>query len=440
MTRNARPAVSLSSTSFVTCLFANFLRATLAMRSSPSRHLRVLTFMLAALPVLASANRPAAPGPADPAPAIATMAEVRVGSVARLLAGLPPTAASHAAIAESTEWQAHRDQVQAGWAKVKAGRGEVMSKWRDGAIRSGCAGSGTLLYPFSGPDFMNAHVLFPGCRSYILFGLELPGEVPELDRLDRAALGRLLADVRVAVGDLVERNYFITSRMSRQLHTSQLKGVVPVLIASMALAGMEVKSVEPLELPALPRAEEEGAEIQGTAAKPWRTLRAVQITFQRPGGKPQTLQYFSVDATNKGIAPYPEFLAHLRSARPAPMLIKSASYLLQDRQFRMVRDTLLETAEFLVQDDTGMPYAVLKEHGWDVNLYGGYRKPIRPFHWAYQSKLDAAYKTGASGELPFSFSYHWNGGKSNAMVARRLSVQAAAPTAGFGTPVPGAAR
>src|SRR5690606_13272482 len=119
----------------------------------------------------------------------------------------------------------------------------------------------------------------------------------------------------------------------------------------------------------------------------------------------------------------------LRSARPAPMLIKSASYLLQDKQFRVIRDTLLETAEFLVQDDTGMPYDVLKAAGWDMQLYGGYRKPIHPFHWAYQAGLDAAYKSTRAAELPFAFSYHWRGGKSNAMVARRVAVQASVPAA-----------
>lgn len=403
------------------------------MRSCNVLRQSCLALVLGVLSAAAAANAPVPAAPAQSAPVFpASAPDNRVGSVARVLAGLPPSAPVHAPIADFAEWQEHRDQVQAGWARVKQGRGGTMSRWRDETIRASCPGSGTLLYPFSGPDFMNAYILFPGCRNYILFGLELPGEVPELEKLDRQTLGRLLSDVRVAVGDLVERNYFITSRMSRQLHTSQLKGTVPVLIASMALAGIEVRSVEPLELPATARSEDE-TELQ-SGAKPWRKLRAVQIVFQRPGAaRPQTLQYFSVDATNKGLAPYPEFLAHLRSARPAPMLIKSASYLLQDRQFRTVRDTLLDAADFLVQDDTGMPYEVLKEAGWDVKLYGGYRRPIHPFHWAYQAKLDAAYKTASAAELPFSFSYHWSGGKSNAMVARRISVQAAAP-ATFGLP------
>jgi hypothetical protein len=232
----------------------------------------------------------------------------------------------------------------------------------------------------------------------------------------------LLADVRTAVGDLVERNYFITSRMSRQLHTSQLRGVVPVIIASMALAGLEVRSVEPLHLPGVMHAADT-ADPPGP--RPVRKLRAVQITFQRPGNPQlQTVQYFSVDATNNCLAPYPEFLAHLRGVRPAPMLIKSASYLLQDKQFRSVREALLDAADFLVQDDTGMPYEVLKTSGWDMKLYGGYRKPIHPFRWAYQPGLESAYKNAAPQDLPFSFSYHWQGGRSNAMIARRVSVQA----------------
>ena len=400
--------------------------------------MHLLTSVLLGAAFLTSLSLPVAANPPQTAaggqvgaivsvpPSAPAAADHRVASVARLLAGLPPTLPAHFDLALTSEWREHRDVVQGGWARVKQGRGGVMARWREVSIGSPCGGSGNLLYPFSGPDFANAYVLFPGCRNYILFGLELPGTVPELEGLDRAALGRLLGDVRVAVGDLVERNYFITSRMSRQLHTSQLRGVVPVVIASMALAGLEVRSVEPLELPALSLDD----DVEPAAAKPLRKLRGVQIAFQRPGGPVQTLQYFSVDATNRGLAPYPEFVAHLRGAKPAPMLIKSASYLLQDKQFRTVRDTLLEAAEFLVQDDTGMPYEVLKAAGWDMQLYGGYRKPIHPFHWAYQAGLDAAYKTSRASELPFSFSYHWHGGKSNAMVARRVSVQASVPAAG----------
>ena len=262
---------------------------------------------LAFLPSAAAANLPQSDS-ATPAPVVvsvmrpAPVGDQRAASTARLLAGLPPTLPTHFDLAKTDEWREHREIVQAGWAKVKQGRGGVMARWRDVSIGNPCGGSGTLLYPFSGPDFANAYVLFPGCRNYILFGLELPGAVPELESLDRVALGRLLGDVRVAVGDLIERNYFITSRMSRQLHTSQLRGVVPVLIASMALAGLEVRSVEPLTLT---RTEPDEEIAPSDAKPPLRKLRGVRIAFQRPDGPLQTLQYFSVDATNRERRPIP---------------------------------------------------------------------------------------------------------------------------------------
>ena len=386
-----------------------------SMPSFAATLLLTAAFLLSLLPAVALANASPSPDPAE---------NGRVTSVARLLAGVTPTRSEHLDLAQTPEWKEHRDVVQAGWAKVRQGRGGMMSRWRDETIRASCSGSGTLLYPFSGPDFANAYILFPGCKTYVLFGLERPGAVPEIEKLDRQAFARLLSDVRMAVGDLVERNYFITSRMSKQLHTSQLQGVVPVIIATMALSGLEVRSVERLELPGVLDSSDT-ADPPGP--KPLRKLRAVQVTFQRPGASQvQSVQYFSIDATNNGLAPYPEFLAHLRAAKPAPMLIKSASYLLQDKQFRYVRDALLDAAELLVQDDTGMPYDVLKSNGWEMQLYGGYHKPIHPFKWAHQPGLENAYRSINVPQLPFSFSYHWRGGKSNAMIARRMAVHASA--------------
>ena len=49
-----------------------------------------------------------------------------------------------------------------------------------------------------------------------------------------------------------------------------------------------------------------------------------------------------------------------------------------------------------------------------------------PFKWAHQPGLENAYRSINAPQLPFSFSYHWRGGKSNAMIARRMAVHASA--------------
>jgi len=393
--------------------------------------LRLAAALLALLPWISHATPAATP---------AAEADARVNSVARVLAGMEPTYPAHADLVRSDDWRMHRDTVTSGWAKVKQGRGAAMARWRDGAIGSDqCPAGGTLLYPFSGPDFANAFVLFPRCKTYVLFGLETPGEVPDIERMNAQAFGQLLRDVRTAVGDLVERNYFITSHMSKQLHTSRLRGVVPVIIASMSLAGVTVRSVQKLELPALQPKTAEGDVPPAPKPKAMLTrLRGVTITFQRPDStEVQTLNYFALDATDNGLAHYPEFLPYVRSFKPATMLIKSASYLMHSREFRQMRDALLDAAEFLVQDDTGMPYDVLRTQGWDVRLFGTYARPIPPFQGNFQSSLDKAYKATPPGELPFPFSYHWRQGASNAMIARRGTARLASETP---APVPAVPR
>jgi hypothetical protein len=145
----------------------------------------------------------------------------------------------------------------------------------------------------------------------------------------------------------------------------------------------------------------------------------------------QRLHYFSVDATDASLATQPEFLEHLRSLGQAPMLLKSASYLLHGTEFRRLRNVLLEVGTFLVQDDTGLPYPLLLKRGWQVEIYGRYERPIPPFEYAFQPALAKAFQTQKPESLPFLFGYRRNVDvdRSHLMIARRSPPQAAKPGA-----------
>ena len=134
------------------------------------------------------------------------------------------------------------------------------------------------------------------------------------------------------------------------------------------------------------------------------------------------VHYFTVDATDRGLAHYPEFLAFIRSLGTTTTFIKSASYLLHGNEFRMIRDALLDASGFLVQDDSGLPYAQLEARGWKVQLYGKYGVPIPPFERAYQASLDRAFKSQLSSPLPFTFGYQFHDARderSNVLVGQR---------------------
>jgi hypothetical protein len=365
---------------------------------------------------------PAAAVGTTPPPPVPASAPLPADTVARILAGLPPPPGHPLVdrLVATPEWQAHRAWAQASWAEVNP-RLEAMRRWRDAELGRPQAAPRTLVYPFSGPDFLNAVTLFPGHARAVFFSLERPGRLPELERIDPAGFGRLLADVRNALTDLLERNYFITDYMTRQLTTPYVKGTVPVMAVMMVLTGHRITSIEPLDVfPHLTREYAAPADTRSTGGRPRIPMRSVRIAYAGGDGLPKSLDYHSLDATDRALRWYPDFPALLAGTRPATVFLKSASYLLHDRQFARVREALLEAADVVVQDDTGVPYRHLVREGWAVSLYGVYTPPIAPMGYAAQPDLEAAYRAAAPvPPVDFPFGYSGRLGRSALLVARR---------------------
>lgn len=373
------------------------------------RLLRVLAaLVLAGLPVAAAAQLKAD---------FDLGSQWKVNSAARLMAGLAPMIPAHQEFAQSDAWQEHHASMTQAWNRLREGRVAAMSAWRDAAVSRGCPVGRTLLYPFSGPDFFNAYWMFPECETYVMFGLEAPGEVPDLDPLSARQLQRLIEDVRLATADLFQRNYFITERMARQLHTAHLRGVVPLVMISMALSGVDILRVLPY---AIARPERATAVAPG---KPMRVLKGVEIEFRVPDAPGvRRMIYFSVDATDHGLAHAPEFVDWLRALGPTTTFLKSASYLLHGNNFSLMRKTVLEASGFIVQDDSGLPFGSFARD-WEVRVHGRYGVPIPPFKGAFQPALDRVWRVQSPEPLPFTFGYQYHDRRderSHVIVARRV--------------------
>ena len=80
----------------------------------------------------------------------------------------------------------------------------------------------------------------------------------------------------------------------------------------------------------------------------------VKIVFSDGGGPKQTLYYFSTNLAD-GWFDRSGFSAFLAKLGPADSLIRSASYLLHNRQFASVRKLFLDRSATILQDDSGNP-------------------------------------------------------------------------------------
>jgi hypothetical protein len=350
-------------------------------------------------------------------------------AIARLLAGTDPQSDSRAlqAVVRTDAWRAHRKASRWGDRQLQE-RLQHMDEWQRAALPPGHPG-GVLLYPFSGPDFVNAFALFPDYKTYVFFSLELPGEVPLLDRMDERQLAQLFSDLRGALNDLVALNFFITPNMKENLQTDSLQGTVPLLLAQMGLLGLSVHSVEAYDpWPASALSAAEGKPGEAGALKPGKPaaeaelpLRAIKIEFDDRDQTRRTLLYLSLDVSDGQLRYYPEFIPWLRSFEQPTVLLKSASYLLHGGNFRKVRGVVRERARLIVQDDTGMPYRILRDDGFQISLFGQYERPVKLFENRYQKDLDDAFASaGNTTPVPFPFGYNWRKeGRSGVIVARR---------------------
>jgi hypothetical protein len=342
----------------------------------------------------------------------------RATATAQILAGIMPNPIETALkrFVETDAFKEHQQWMTSSWHQVR-GRIQAIESWRSQEIKLAATQRKNLLYPFSGPDFLNAYTFFPDHSRYVFFSLERPGSLPDLESVTPVQFTKLLQDVRSAFRDIFERNYFITSYMTKQLTTPWIRGTVPVMAVMMALMNRRIVRIEPLDLfPDLTRVYD-----TPDGKRPRVLIRAVRIEFANPNSTgTQWLYYVTLDATDKALEFYPDFMTWIGQYKPATVLLKSASYLLHDNQFAKTRSMLLEAADVVVQDDTGIPYRFISQNPWQVKLYGRYNRPIRPMSYAYQKDLETAYNARPEHiPLPFPFGYHWRGQQSGLIIAHR---------------------
>ena len=346
-------------------------------------------------------------------------------TTARLLAGVDPGGAPDALVQQITAsdaWLQHRKAARAGTRQLRA-RLDAINRWQASHIADRTRGR-PLLYPFSGPDFINAYALFPQAPTYVFFSLEPVGEVPALDQLDGQRQAELFGDLRSALNDLVALNFFITPNMKEHLQTNALQGTVPVLMAMMGLLDLQVDAVEALD--PWPERSRRYAPGGGAKARPTLPAQGVRIAFTNPRTQQhQEVLYLAIDVSDHELKYYPEFLPWLAHYPQPAVLLKSASYLLHGDHFRHLRKQIVADAAVIVQDDTGLPYKTVVDGGFTVTLFGQYERPVKLFEGRYQSDLDEAYaKSADAAKLPFPFGYNWRKeGKSGLLLAVRDSAR-----------------
>jgi len=356
---------------------------------------------------------------------------------ARFLAGLPPAPDSPlAALANDPQWAAHQrafnsifaQEDRATLSKVRAFAAARLDKYHD-----------TMLYMFSGPDFLYATSFFPHASTYVFSGLEPVGDIPQLTELPRGSVVQTLQNLQTSLYTILHISFFITKNMQSELNEGPVFGTLPILYVFLARTGKTVHEASFVSLDAQGNfiAPNEPAPKGSDKRRAGEVTRGVKIVFSDGSGPNQTLYYFSTDLSDDGVR-QSGFLAFCAKLGAADSFVKSASYLMHGGEFSKVRNFLLDHSATILQDDSGIPLADFDTRKWRLQPFGRYLGALSIFPGTGQPRLAELYRNATP--LDFGIGYRWQRNESNLLLATRTAPQDAetAVNASLTIPVDGA--
>ncbi len=340
---------------------------------------------------------PAAPPSVAPPPAASAAAAqppsepVEVDTLlmrsARMLAGQPVDPPSTTAV------EAVRDQnskLAPAMDEFEDKSGKGMRAWAAQHLSS--AAGQTVLYPFSGPDFLTIHRLYPDASRYVLVALQDGGLPPVIERMsERTASATLRVHAR-AMSQFAQKGFFVTAKLGKGYSVpGAWTGISGMLMAFAVLEGYDVIHAAPLRLG--DKANDVTViESPNILREDWSSLR---LWLRDHNGKIVLLDYLDADLSNNGLRAETTARRTIERAAEDHVLIKAASHLLQFPPFSLLRDIIVERTKELVQDETGVKYSDLLA-SFNVALYGRFvgvnplfdPRPQRALKRAYEGRSD----------------------------------------------------
>jgi hypothetical protein len=281
-----------------------------------------------------------------------------------------------------------------------------------------------VLYPFSGPDIMNALTFFPDAESIIMFGLEPPGVIPDPHSMDAARITQGLNGLRSSLNDILHMNSFKTEGMAAEMSNKSFNSIAGIVMYFLATNGYTVTGARKIAIdansnvvPGIPSDEKINWETPPKSRVP-----GVEISFRKEGGKTRRVRYYMLNVIDAALASSsPNFVPYLKKEGPYATILKSASYLMHNDEvkFTKIRAAVMGSTNYLVQDDSGVPLRYFAPDRWKLAFHGYYDGPIGLFANRMQKDLKKAMDEKSTGKLPFSYGYDYKPGQSNLMTAER---------------------
>ncbi len=200
-------------------------------------------------------------------------------------------------------------KIDVSWNQSTSKNLNEIKKWSLLKLSPDVNDSTTLFYPFSGPDFLYADAFFPAAHTYFLVGLENPGKLPNISKLDDSKRANYLYNLLHSLRYIDQAGYFSTKQMMSDFTDSNLNGIIHLLLFYISKTGYTVTEISTVVVDDFGKTKEK-KNFQLEDKNP----NGIKISFfKNGGGRIKTLYYFPFDLSDENLKDNIGFLLFLSS-------------------------------------------------------------------------------------------------------------------------------
>jgi len=319
-------------------------------------------------------------------------------------------------LSQSESFKSYAKSSDSSWKKLEKKRLLKMKTWAEAELSDLNKDITTLFYPFSGPDFLHAQTFFPNTKKIIMFGLEPVGDIPDIKKIPGEKLGKFFNAMNYSIGDVLSLSFFKTIDMGKELNSDMINGSLPIMLLFIVRTGHEIVDIKPTEI------NKDGKMVYIDSFKNLKGEasynRGAEIVYVDEGDTVlRRICYFSANVADGALKMNPNCAKFFENIENNVVtMIKSASYLMHNTYFSIVRNAVLNKSKAFFQDDSGIAFRYIDGSRWNVRLYGVYNGPIPMFKNRFEEDLQEAYKNGKAKPINFQYGY---GSHCGLLVARK---------------------
>lgn len=291
----------------------------------------------------------------------------------------------------------------------------------------------TVVYPFGGGDLLSALVTYPDAAEITTISLEHAGDPSRLLGATPRQLKSALATYRGALRELFAHHDSASENM-RKLERGAVPGQLGFFLAALVALGYEPVALRFFTINSDGSLHyltaTEIAASRGVAKRKRRSwvdtdfapaYTNSELVFRKVGdasGRLITHRHIAADLSDKPLAGSPLW-AYLQARGPIVAMTKAASYLLWLGSFSTIRGYLLDRAQWMISDATGIPPRFARKAGFTQTTYGRFAGSYLPAGAGDNDAFRALWANQPRRALPFRYGYPDSEGRYHLMVTAR---------------------